>query len=113
VLVILQIEHHTAVENIEEILSVPNIDIAFITPYDLSASMGLQGQLNHPDVLKSCQKVIEACDKFNVTPGIMTWADGIEHHLNMGFTFLLGGIDEAILYNGVKQLVDEFNEFTN
>ncbi|KAA9015745.1 HpcH/HpaI aldolase family protein [Niallia endozanthoxylica] len=113
VLVILQIEHYTAVENIEEILSVPNIDIAFIGPYDLSTSMGLQGQLNHPDVLESCQKVIEACDKFNVTPGIMTWTDGIEQHLNMGFQFLLGGIDGAILYNGVKQLVNEFNGFAN
>ncbi|WP_394231916.1 HpcH/HpaI aldolase/citrate lyase family protein [Niallia oryzisoli] len=111
VLVILQIEHHTAVENIEEILSVPNIDIAFIGPYDLSTSMGLQGQVNHPDVLKNYQKVIEACEKFNVIPGIMTWTDGIQQHLEMGFKFLLGGMDGAILYNGVKSLVNEFNDF--
>ncbi|WP_338447719.1 aldolase/citrate lyase family protein [Niallia oryzisoli] len=111
-LVILQIEHYSAVDNIEEILSVPDIDIAFIGPYDLSTSMGLQGQLNHPDVLKSYQKVIAACEKYNVTPGIMTWTDGIQQHLDMGFKFLLGGMDGAILYNGVKQLVSEFNSFT-
>ena len=111
VLVIVQIEHYTAVENIEEILSVPNIDIAFVGPYDLSTSMGLQGQLNHPEIQKSCKKVIEACEKHNVIPGIMTWTDGIEQHRNMGFKFLLGGIDGAILYNGVKQLVNEFKGY--
>ncbi|WP_071394665.1 HpcH/HpaI aldolase family protein [Bacillus tuaregi] len=112
VLVIVQIEHYEAVENIAEILSVPNIDIAFVGPYDLSTSMGLPGQVNHPDVIKNFQKVITACEKFNVTPGIMTWTDGIEQHLEMGFKFLLGGMDGAILYNGVKQLVTEFNGFT-
>jgi 2-keto-3-deoxy-L-rhamnonate aldolase RhmA len=111
VLVIIQIEHSTAVENIEEILSVSGIDIAFVGPYDLSTSMELQGQLDHPEVLKSCEKVIEACKVHGVIPGIMTSAEGMEKHLDMGFTFLLGGIDGAILYDGVKQLVNEFNGF--
>nr|WP_295974581.1 aldolase/citrate lyase family protein [uncultured Bacillus sp.] len=112
VLVILQIEHYQAVENIEEILSVPGIDIAFVGPYDLSSSMGLQGQPNHPDVQESCRKVIAACEKHHVTPAIMTWSGAIEQHIQMGFRFLLGGIDGAILYNGVKQLIHEFNGFT-
>lgn len=112
VLVILQIEHYQAVENIEEILSVPGIDIAFVGPYDLSSSMGLQEQPNHPDVQESCRKVIVACEKHHVTPAIMTWAGAIEQHIQMGFRFLLGGMDGAILYHGVKQLIHEFNGFT-
>lgn len=108
VLVIVQIEHYTAVENIEEILSVPGIDVAFIGPMDLSTSMGLQGQMNHPEVQKQCMKVIDACQKHNVTPGIMTWSGAMNQHLEMGFSFLLGGIDAAILYQGVRQLVSEF-----
>lgn len=108
ILVIVQIEHYRAVENIEEILSVPHIDIAFVGPYDLSTSMGLQGQMTHPKMQECYQRVLEACEKYNVTPGIMTSPEGMEQHLNMGFKFLLGGIDGAILYNGVKQLVNEF-----
>ena len=111
VLIIVQIEHYTSVENIEEILSVPGIDIAFVGPYDLSTSMGLQGQLEHPEVLSSCERVIKACEKYHVTPGIMTWTNGMENHINMGFKFLLGGIDGAILYDGVKNLVNEFHRF--
>lgn len=113
VMVIVQTEHFTAIEHIEEILSVPGIDVAFVGPYDLSTSMGLQGQLTHPDVLKSCQKVVDACNRYNVTPGIMTWAGGMKLHLDMGFRFLLGGIDGAILYNGVNNLVQEFDRFAN
>lgn len=107
-LVIVQVEHYLAVENIDEILSVPGIDIAFIGPMDLSTSMGISGQLTHPDVLNSCRKVIEACKKHNVIPGTMTWTGGMKQHMDMGFKFLLGGIDGQILYNGVKKLVDEY-----
>jgi 2-keto-3-deoxy-L-rhamnonate aldolase RhmA len=112
VLVIVQIEHYEAVENIEEILSVPGIDIAFVGPYDLCASMGLNGQPNHLDVQESCRKVIAACEKYNVTPAIMTWSGAIEQHVDMGFKFLLGGMDGEILYKGVKNLIHEFNDFT-
>jgi hypothetical protein len=60
---------------------------------------------------KNYERVIAACEKYNVLPGIMTWPEGMEQHLAMGLKFLLGGIDGAILYNGVKQLVNEFNRF--
>ncbi|MGD9567970.1 MAG: HpcH/HpaI aldolase/citrate lyase family protein [Sedimentibacter sp.] len=109
-LVIVQIEHYLAVENIDEILSVPGIDIAFIGPMDMSTSMGLSGQLTHPEVLNNCRKVIEACKKHNVVPGTMTWAGGMKLHLDMGFKFLLGGIDGQILFNGVKNLVEEYKK---
>ncbi len=109
-LVIVQIEHYLAVENIDEILSVPGIDIAFIGPMDMSTSMGLQGQLSHPEVLNNCRKVVEACIQHNVIPGTMTWAGGMKKHIDMGFKLLLGGIDGQILYNGVKQLVDEYKD---
>lgn len=112
VLVIIQIEHYQAVENIDEILSVPGIDIAFIGPFDLSTSMGLMGQPNHPKVQESCRKVVASCNKHGVTPAIMTWTGAIEQHIDMGFQFLLGGMDGQILYNGVKQLIHEFEDFS-
>ena len=51
VAVVLQIEHIDAVNQIDEILSVDNIDALFIGPYDLSASMGLTGRVNDPAVV--------------------------------------------------------------
>jgi len=111
ILVIVQIEHYAAVENIDDILSVQGIDIAFIGPRDLSMSMGIPGQVNHPDIQKSCLKVVESCEKYNVIPGIVTSTNKLEQHLNMGFKFLQCGTDSSFLYNGVKQIVNDFKSF--
>jgi 2-keto-3-deoxy-L-rhamnonate aldolase RhmA len=53
IMVILLIEHAEAVNRIDEILTVPGIDLIFVGPGDLSASMGLLGQVTHILVEKS------------------------------------------------------------
>ena len=51
-LVCVQIEDVAAVENVDEILAVPDIDVFFIGPTDLAQSMGHPGDNGHPDVQK-------------------------------------------------------------
>lgn len=68
--VIVQIEHHEAVANVDRILSVPGIDAIFIGPYDLSGSMDLLGQVSHPDVVAAIGTVRSACERTNSTYGI-------------------------------------------
>lgn len=50
VVVVVMLEHRTAAQRADEILAVPGLDAALIGPYDLSASLGHAGQLDHPDV---------------------------------------------------------------
>jgi len=64
--VIVQIEHIEAVKNIDAILDVPGIDGVFVGPFDMSGSMGLPGQINHPEVQKAIRQVISACEKRDV-----------------------------------------------
>ena len=63
-LVIIQLEHIEAVRNLDSILAVPGIGAILIGPYDLSASMGKEGQWDDPDVAaaldESCRKTREA-----------------------------------------------------
>ena len=47
-LIIAMIENQSAVKNIDKILSVKGLDAIFIGPYDLSASLKLTGQFDHP-----------------------------------------------------------------
>jgi 2-keto-3-deoxy-L-rhamnonate aldolase RhmA len=108
ILVIVQIEHYKAVEAVEEILSVPGIDIAFVGPGDLGMSMGLP--MESPKLEDSFRKVIAACKSNNIVPGIMTWTGVIKKQMDMGFRFLLGGIDGQLVFNGVKQLLGEFQD---
>jgi len=70
VLVAVQIEHADAIAVIDEILAVPGIDAAFIGPYDLTASMGIAAQFTHPDYLAARAKVLSACARHKITPGI-------------------------------------------
>lgn len=61
--VIVQIEHIEAVRNIEGILDTPGIDGVFVGPFDMSGSMDLPGQINHPRVQEAIRSVIRACEK--------------------------------------------------
>ena len=74
-LVIIQLEHIDAVRNLDEILAVPGIGAIAIGPYDLSASMGKEGQWHDPEVAaaydESCRKVREA----GVLLGVYTECD--------------------------------------
>ena len=70
VALILQIEHKSAVEQIDQIIAVKGFDAIFIGPYDLSGSMGLLGQVSHPEVVHAIEKVREACGKAGIPLGI-------------------------------------------
>jgi 2-dehydro-3-deoxyglucarate aldolase len=59
VVVIAQIEHIEAVNNLEEIFAVPGIDGIIVGPYDLSASMGYPGEYDREDVQAALTKIDE------------------------------------------------------
>ena len=66
---IVQIEHKKAVENIDSIVEVPGIDAVVVGPFDLSGSMGLLGQVMHPDMLAACKHVLERCKARHIPVG--------------------------------------------
>jgi 4-hydroxy-2-oxoheptanedioate aldolase len=74
--IVMQLEGVGAVKNIQEILSVPGLDIAFIGPYDLSQSLGVTGQVDDPRVAQAMKAVVDECVKQNVVVG--TFVDTIE-----------------------------------
>lgn len=55
---ILHIEGTEGINNLEEILSVKGIDVTFIGPYDLSQSLGVPGQVDHPRVIKEMEHIV-------------------------------------------------------
>lgn len=97
---IAQIEHIDAVNNIEEILSLPDVDGYIIGPYDLSASMGLIGELDHPDVVKSIAYVRTIGKKLNKPGGIHCVepdSEQLQKYIDDGFTFLAYSVDTRML----------------
>ena len=109
--VIIQCEHKGAVSNFDEILKVEGIDSVFIGPYDLSASMGLTGQISHPDVVASIRMVKDKCRKAGMPYGIFSSdIDAIKGEIEEGCTFLLGGVDTSFLLNSFRAQLKELKE---
>lgn len=61
IIVLTQIEDIKAVENLDEILKVSELDGLLIGSNDLSASMGLLGQREHPKMLETIETIIKKC----------------------------------------------------
>jgi 2-dehydro-3-deoxyglucarate aldolase len=105
--VILQIEHITAVKNIEAIVSTPGIDCLFIGPYDLSASMGKMGQMNDPEVQRAISKVKKSADDTNIPTGIFgATPEAVRPYIEDGFILIAAGIDTAIFADAAKKIAD-------
>ncbi len=107
---IAQIEHIEAVDNLEDILSVPGVDGYILGPYDLSASMGLIGQLDHPDVKAAIARVAEIGKKLNKPGGIHVVEPDVsrlKEAIALGFKFLAYSIDTRILDMTVRTALKE------
>lgn len=108
-LLILQIEHKDAVENIEEILSVPGVDGTFIGPYDLSMSLGIPGQLNHPDVIAAKRRVLDAALARGLFAGVHfvqpgTAREDCRKAIAEGYRFIALGTDILFLGDSARAL---------
>ena len=98
--VIVMIEHIEAVQNIDAILSVPNIDAYIIGPYDLSGSMGRPGELDHPDVQAAIGQVLQAGLRHQKAGGVHVIEPDhimLKRRIQEGFTFLGYSLDIRML----------------
>lgn len=106
--IVLQTEHIDAVNNIESILDVSGFDAVLIGPYDLSASMGLTGQVGHPDVQEAIGTIRTACSRRHVPTGIFAVdAPTARAQIDEGCTLIALGVDTMYLWKAVKQAIGE------
>ncbi|MCC5806279.1 MAG: hypothetical protein JJU00_08110 [Opitutales bacterium] len=109
VLVAVMLEHVDAVTNVEEILSVEGIDATFIGPYDLSASMNLAGQLDHPEVRAAQNTLLQACQRHGVAPGyhvVPTEPERVRVSIEEGFRFVALGLDTRFIIDGCRRMLE-------
>jgi 4-hydroxy-2-oxoheptanedioate aldolase len=108
ILIALQIEHRDAVENLSDILSVPGIDAAFVGPADLAATLGKPGQPNDPEVEKAVLRVVEACRRERVIPGIhISSVEAAKYWIERGMRMIGFGTDIKLIQQVCRQSVKE------
>jgi len=99
-IVIVQVEHIKAVENLEDILSVEGVDGFIIGPYDLSGSLGFPGQFDHPEVISALVRVKEVTAKMVALSGfhvISPEAEAFKEKVREGYKFIAHSLDSLML----------------
>ncbi len=71
-LVVLQIESQRGVDAREELLAVPGIDAVMIGPADLSISLGVPGDFEHPKMVEAMEAIRDTCVRRGIAPGTQT-----------------------------------------
>lgn len=110
IILIAQIEHIDAVNNLENILEIEGIDGTFIGPYDLSGSMGKPGQYNDDDVKEVLKQYETTVRKYNklvgyhvIEPDIQLVKDKIEK----GYNFIAFSLDTLFLGHKARTEMDK------
>ena len=98
ILLIPQCETAGALEHIEEIVSMEGVDGIFIGPFDLSISMGIPGQFDHPDFIAALERVQKVCKDagkfcmiFAGNPAAVT------ERFQQGYDSVAYGLDASVL----------------
>lgn len=102
ILVVAMIETPRAVANAEAIAAVPGVDVLLIGTSDLTATMGIAGQIGHPEVRAAYAKVGAACAKHGKVMGMGGVYDETvaPDYIALGARFVLGGSDHAFVMTG-------------
>lgn len=108
VLAIATIEHPDAVRNIDEVMSVPGLDLAFIGPGDLAMSLGIPAQFDHPK-FKAAVAEAEAGILRSKVPlgGVARTPDQAKQMLDRGYRALVFGFDWMLLHQAAARFLEE------
>jgi len=104
-MVVLQIETKKALDMREELLAVPGIDAVMIGPADLSISLGVPGQFQHPVMVEAMEAIRDTCERRGVAPGTQTRTlELAKFWKERGMRFLGCSSETAMLYEKAKEI---------
>ena len=106
IIIIAQIEHIRAVQNLDSILSVNGLDAIMVGPYDLSGSMDLTARFDHPDFLQVMDTIFQKAKEHSVPMGlhvVQPDVDLLKSKIAEGYQFIAYGIDAVFLYNAAER----------
>jgi len=110
-MVVFQIETKRALERADELLSVGNIDAVLIGPADLSTSLGVPGQFDHPTMVSAIETIRDACNRHGVAPGIhMRTLAGVKSWRDRGIRFLSCNSEVGLLFDQAAANVKALRE---
>ncbi len=106
IMVVTIIEQAKAVDQIEEIASVPGIDVLFIGVNDLSYSLGLSGKQGDPKLQEAIGKIVAAGKRHNIPLGRPAGsAEQVQQFMKEGFLFFQAASELGMMAAGANSLL--------
>jgi len=104
-IIVAQIEHIRAVENLQGILSVKGLDAIMVGPYDLSGSMDITGNFEHPDFINVMEEISKKAKQYSIPMGthiVDPQPDVLKTKIAEGYQFIAYGIDSVFLFQNAE-----------
>ena len=108
VMTIVYCETVQGIENLDAMLAVPNLDVMWMGPMDLSQALGVTGQPKHPKVVAAMDDIIARCKKAGVAVGTIAGdAETTKDLLRRGVQLIGLSSDQAMIVNAGKRFLKE------
>jgi len=110
-LVILNVEGLEAVNAIDDILSIPGVDVIFVGLFDLSKALGIPGDVDNPILIDTLQNIVEKAsrrDKFVGT--ISTNSERLCSFREMGVKYMVHSVDCEVLHSAYSSVAAKFRD---
>lgn len=108
---VLIVEGVEGLRNLEDICSVPGVDVVYLGIYDISQSLGYPGEVNHPEVVAQVEACVKTIKDKGLAAGCLVQNEaGMRAYLAKGFQLLAYAADCALLHEACKSVVDRFRD---
>jgi 4-hydroxy-2-oxoheptanedioate aldolase len=104
--IVLALEGTEAIQNVDEIMSVEGIDIIFVGPYDLSQSLGVTGQTDHPLVTEKMVEIIDKCVPKGIAAGtFVETTEDAKKWRDLGMRYISYSVEVGIFFQACQEIV--------
>ncbi|CAN5914881.1 aldolase/citrate lyase family protein [soil metagenome] len=108
----IQIETAGAIESIEAIAQVPDVDLLFVGPADISQVLGVPGDFENPRCLEVIERIAHACRKAGKPWGIVPRGPAYaERMAALGCQMFVLGFDVLALHEGIRTMKSRYSRF--
>ena len=107
---VVQIETPEALNQLDGIAAIDGVDVLFIGPADLTMSMGIFNQFDHPLFIDAVKKTVDAARKFGKAVGILIFnPDDYKKYYEMGIRVIACGADASFVAEGSRTMAGKLS----
>ena len=104
--IILGLEGKEAIEKVDDIISVEGIDVIFAGPYDISQSLGITGQFDHPRVAEKVAEIVHKCAPKGIAVGnFVETIESAKKWIDLGVKYISYSVDVGIFHDACQEII--------